>query len=540
MVWARVQGNKTAATASAVSSVACAYVTANVSSGNKLIAVTSTSTQTGTTTTVATVKDGAGNSLTLVKRISAGGSPILCDVALWALDVPAGDVGTKPTLTATLSGGTANMGIVIQEVSGLAAGNTLAAMIDGTGGVLSGSALGATGSPSYASSVANEYLVAIEGDDGGPITWTAPSGLTVDANAVNSNGFSNTAIAYGNSTGGTEAGSWSLAGSTAEWGVILVAFKLASTSVTGTFSLALAPEAISFSQAATVTGTFSLALAPKALSFSPASQLVVSLASQAGTDPHTGAPFPVGLAIGAHGGPQIIVTLVNGIQGVIRFPSGAAFEQAIAQLESQEAGTSPAQFIQSVLASASTTTAGAHDLVALALNSAAADGSSSANLEFIYTASGGGASEFGYFDRTGFHILAGSITGAHPGTVPAVPESWQSLGTGPGGTWTINQARYRLTADGETEIDIALNAQTGGGSAGTFAMSNTLPAAYQFAGNYSRSFPLGYNGTVTSGAASGCILVDGAGTATPGRVRLQLPAMPATTNMCGTVRMPLA
>ena len=59
MGWGFVQSNKTAATASAISSVACTY-TSNVSSGTSLIAYATTSTQTGTTDTVATVKDGAG------------------------------------------------------------------------------------------------------------------------------------------------------------------------------------------------------------------------------------------------------------------------------------------------------------------------------------------------------------------------------------------------------------------------------------------------------------------------------------------------
>ena len=228
MSWSRIQSASKAATSSAVTSVNVTYGS-NVQLGTKLIACVATSTQTGTSTFTSTVKDGAGNSFTEIEFADGGTSPILTDVSLWALDTPSGDVGLKPTITATLGSGTANMSILVQEVSGLAVGNTLAAMIDGTTGFSSGSGTGPTGSPSYTSSASGEYLVSVYGDDGGPITWTKPAALTADANSLNSQTYANLALAYGNSTDGTEAGSWSLAGSSAEWGTLLTAFKLAST-----------------------------------------------------------------------------------------------------------------------------------------------------------------------------------------------------------------------------------------------------------------------------------------------------------------------
>jgi hypothetical protein len=124
--------------------------------------------------------------------------------------------------------------------------------------------------------------------------------------------------------------------------------------------------------------------------------------------------------------------------------------------------------------------------------------------------------------------------------IAATPETWHSLGSFGAASWTINQGRYQLTSEGECEIDIALNAQVGGGAAGTFTWTNTLPAAYQFAGNYSRSYPLAYNGTIAAGQNYGVILVDGAGTPNPGRVRIQLAALPATTNVGNTARIPLS
>ena len=200
MAWNRLQSAATAATGSAVSSVSVTYGT-NLSSGTKLIAVVSVAGQTGTTRTVATVKDASANNFTLIGRLNA---ITQLDVSLWAMDTPAGDVGAKPAITATMTAGsTGDMGILVQEVSGLLAGNTTA-MADGTLGSNSGSGnSGSTGSPSYTSTASNEYLVSVYGDDGGPLTWTKPAALTSDANSVNSSSFANIALAYGSSTDGT-------------------------------------------------------------------------------------------------------------------------------------------------------------------------------------------------------------------------------------------------------------------------------------------------------------------------------------------------
>ena len=239
---------------------------ANLTSGTKLIAVVATTTQTGSTDTTATVKDGALNSFTLIGRKSVGSAPILCDVSLWAIDTPAGDVGTKPTITATLSGGTANMSILVQEVSGLAGRQHHAAMVDGTLASLSGQHHRSTGSPTYTSTASNEYLVSVYGDSGGPITWTKPAALTGDANNINSSSWANIAIAYGNSTGGAEAGSWSLSGTPTDWATLLVAFKLAAggSTVSGIpATMTLAAPAGTVSASSTVAGTVSPSPSPR-------------------------------------------------------------------------------------------------------------------------------------------------------------------------------------------------------------------------------------------------------------------------------------
>ena len=543
MPWNRLQSALAAATGTPAGNKAVTYTDANLSSGTKIIAYVSTSTQTGTSTQVATVKDGAGNSATLVVRKQVGTSPILTDETIWAMDTPAGDVGTKPTITATLASGTANIGILVEEVGGLAVGNTLAAMIDGTGQGLSGTgASGSTGSPAYSSSVANEYLVSFFGDDGGPITWTKPAALTIDPKCVNSNADSNTAVAFGNSTGGAEAGSWGLAGSTADWATVLVAFKLASSGITGTGSLALPTQQFSGSGSATppaaITGTGGIRLPSMAVFGNSARNLILSIAPVPGTD-QFGNPYPKGFSAGVKGSQQVQV-LINGTEAVIAFPSGASFENVLAQIAAGVLGTIPAQFIQLFLTSASTNTPGSLDRVQVVLNSAAADGSSFANLELLYQDNAGNFHQYAFLDATGFQVLAGKIIGVHPGSSPAVAETWQSLGSFGAASWTINQGRYRINGFGECEIDISLNAQTGGGASGLFVWSNTLPAGYQFAGNYSRAYAFGFNGVITTGANQGYMLVDGAGTSAPGRVRIGLPALPATTNMSLTVGIPLS
>jgi hypothetical protein len=210
---------------SAATTLAVTYATANLSSGTKLIAAVAVNA--GVAVTTSTVKDGAGNSFTKLATQSFNNANPPGELTLWAIDTPAGDVGTKPTITATFST-SAIASLLIQEVSGLATGSTLAAMIDGTPGTNFGSNGASTGSPTYSSTAANEYLVSVYGDDGGPETWTKPAALTADTASVNSNASGDIAIAYGNSTSGAEAGSWSLTGSAALWSTVLCAFKIAA------------------------------------------------------------------------------------------------------------------------------------------------------------------------------------------------------------------------------------------------------------------------------------------------------------------------
>lgn len=196
----------------------------NVSSGTKLIAAAAA--DNSSATTVSSIKDGSGNAMTFLARIALTDGTGTTE--LWAMDTPSGDVGTKPVFTLTMSVGGGSAAMLVQEVSGLLAGNTTA-MLDGTAGTVAvnASGSGSTTSPTYSSTAANEYLVLVYGDNGNSITYTAPSSpWTGDANGINTSFNNDCEISYRNSTNGAESGQYSINGGV-NYGIILVAFKLA-------------------------------------------------------------------------------------------------------------------------------------------------------------------------------------------------------------------------------------------------------------------------------------------------------------------------
>ena len=226
MAWSVLQS----ASFGAGSNVSSVSVTmgSNCSSGTKLIAYVSIVENNGFD--VGSVKDGASNAFTKIASVTAIGPPgnnnDLYGTEIWVLDTPAGDVGIKPTITATwASADSAGMSMLVQEVSGLAAGTSC---LDGTAGTSTGNNAGPSGTPTYASSAANEYLVAVlgAGGYGNFLTVTSPSGYTPDSNNTSGANFAESIVAYKNSTGGTESDGYSWSGGTVEWAVILVAFQL--------------------------------------------------------------------------------------------------------------------------------------------------------------------------------------------------------------------------------------------------------------------------------------------------------------------------
>jgi hypothetical protein len=229
VAWSVLQSAKTAATGAA-NTQAVTFTTANLSSGTKIIAVFGWNDN--ATTTIASVQDGSANPLTQCGLLDDTTNQV--GLGLYAMDTPAGDVGTKPTITVTYGAAqSVDTSMMVLEVSGLATGNTTAAMLDGTA-ASAGFAAGAShAQPAYTSTAANEFLVACEADNGGPQTVTQPAGYTLDTNSVTNNSFADAAIAYKNSTGGAESGTWTFGGTTTGTGLLVVAFKISSAATSG-------------------------------------------------------------------------------------------------------------------------------------------------------------------------------------------------------------------------------------------------------------------------------------------------------------------
>lgn len=201
----------------------------NVSSGSTLIAIAGS--DSNLSGNILSVKDGASNSFFKIAEIAQGGTN--GELSVWALNTPAGDVGTQATITATYNSAV-NPSLLIQEVAGIVTSSTAAGFTDGTPGTLGGSAGGAglIGPPTYSSTASNEYLLYAYSDDGYGNAVTAPAGYTLDPHSVIGTTSSNAAAAYKNSTGGTETGQWNEAGQN-DWALALVAFKLAGAGPAG-------------------------------------------------------------------------------------------------------------------------------------------------------------------------------------------------------------------------------------------------------------------------------------------------------------------
>lgn len=219
MTWNVLQSASTAASGSTTTTTTCTY-TSNVSSGTKLICYVA-SYDSGFTVAA---QDAAANAMTQVGLIS--NSTYGCEAAILAMDTPAGDVGAKPVITVTVSP-TVYPSVVIQEVSGLAVGNTLAAMVDGAAAGAGFTTSSSNSQPAYSSAAAGEYLVSFAGDGGGPQTMALP-GYTLDAHSLNTQDNGNCCPAYKSSTGGAETGTWGFTGTTCPTAILVVAFKLAA------------------------------------------------------------------------------------------------------------------------------------------------------------------------------------------------------------------------------------------------------------------------------------------------------------------------
>src|SRR5215472_14429370 len=143
--------------------ITATFSTANLSAGTKLIFV-GYGGGGANGAQVTAVSDGTNSFSQIVSSTFVYAN---VELSIWVLDTPAGDVGTKPTITATFVAGVGGYGMICMELSGLATGSTLAACVDGTPGV-GGSSTAATSYSfaTYTDTVVNEFLLEIIGDGG--------------------------------------------------------------------------------------------------------------------------------------------------------------------------------------------------------------------------------------------------------------------------------------------------------------------------------------------------------------------------------------
>src|SRR5690349_14648376 len=112
MAWSVLQSNS--ATQATAATTFTATYSGNLTSGTVLLAAVTVS----GARTISSVKDGAANSFTLIATVNLNNSSTRGVLSLYAIATPSGDVGTKPTITATLSSST-DGSIWIAEVSGI-------------------------------------------------------------------------------------------------------------------------------------------------------------------------------------------------------------------------------------------------------------------------------------------------------------------------------------------------------------------------------------------------------------------------------------
>lgn len=258
--------------------------------------------------------------------------------------------------------------------------------------------------------------------------------------------------------------------------------------------------------------------------------LASAAAPSIGADPYGNDVVGGGFAVYDVGGcasPQLIFVGPKAIS--IR--TGQPAEATFARVGSE--ATLPGGRLGLQIVGASTT--GLSDTVEIDLFSNLSSGADQANGQIVYNNPAGGTDVYATWDAAGFVIAAGSITAVTPGTgttsTPATAETWHSLGSPSATGFTSNVGQYRLTAEGETEIDVNLTANVGGGTAGTYSYATTLPAAYR--PPTTRIYPLGFNQTLASGVS--CALI----VKSTGEVDVKLAALSAGTIAGTTARVPL-
>lgn len=220
-----------------------------------------------------------------------------------------------------------------------------------------------------------------------------------------------------------------------------------------------------------------------------ARQLILSAAPRSGTDVY-GNTFVQGIQVGPASGSQVLIRPATGA-AEIQFPVPAPQLSNTANI----AGGSTATLAQLVLSGPALAAASHQDWAQLVAFSS--DGANPAVFQFRYISTSGAVTVMATFDGTSFRW---------------VDEPWASLGSYPSGTTT--RGRYRMTGDGELELDINL---TGTPSSGSANFPNTLPTAYRPSvtkrGVIAQGGTLGLLSVSTAGVVSMTIGAGGSATA---------------------------
>jgi hypothetical protein len=237
-------------------------------------------------------------------------------------------------------------------------------------------------------------------------------------------------------------------------------------------------------------------------------RLIMSITgtSAPGVDQYGNAYTPGSVCIGAANGTQIILKVVSPGQAAMQIPTHSAIESAtnIANLTADDNGSGATEFLQMLLSGPALNVVGARDWTQLMFNSANQGNTSAASLNGVYIGSNGNPHFYFTMDINGFALLAGSVTANHPGTSPAVPETWQT--TAIGNSWTGGPLNFKKLPDNRVLLMASLTTPAAGPN-GTIA---TLPVGYRpsnpqpfngthgLAASFNEHFTINTNGTLVA------------------------------------------
>jgi hypothetical protein len=269
------------------------------------------------------------------------------------VDYNIGQSSTSVVITWTGSSGNLVTVGYAYEVSGLV---TTSSIVDQTINT-EASSLSWTSGTSSTTTQANEFWVGY-----GSSVATASQTVTGPTSPWN-----NEAVTHGSNSGqlinaisgyqivsstGTVTYSGSVTGTTEGTACFAASFFGAAATVTGTFSLALAPLKLSWAgsiNSGNVTGTFSLALAPLKLNFLATPPLVLSIASTAGTDDYGNQFYGNGLGVYSASGQSVFLG-VSGTLATEKFPTGQAIEDVAANIGVGSVGSGTSQYLTESIA----------------------------------------------------------------------------------------------------------------------------------------------------------------------------------------------